>query len=91
MIKSCEEAGSRQIDVKKLNAVLNAELAALQGTAALSQRPFIAQEIRVSSRLLVQIGHSEALVIKYIIRIAIQRILGLTSSVRADALLVMCV
>ncbi|XP_043228757.1 nuclear pore complex protein Nup205-like [Amphibalanus amphitrite] len=47
VIKSCEEPGpARQVDIKRLNAVLNAELAALQGTAALSQRHYIVQEIK---------------------------------------------
>ena len=48
VIKSCEEPGpARQVDIKRLNAVLSAELAALQGTAALSQRHYIVQEIKV--------------------------------------------
>ncbi|XP_037087809.1 nuclear pore complex protein Nup205-like [Pollicipes pollicipes] len=47
VIRACEEPGpARQVDIKQLNGVLNAELAVLHGTAALSQHHYVVQEIK---------------------------------------------
>ena len=50
MLKSCERSvpgtGERLIDVSSLHKILNAELNTLQGSAALSQRNIIQEEIK---------------------------------------------